>query len=164
MAFPRPAVRALGSRLTFAVVVAAFAFGAPACHYTPLLAPSGSAITFSAPDQAAADETVTVDVLVLESKSAAAPPTTSGTGNPNNTNNATPIAGGGTPVHDGTLVTFTTTIGEMSPAEAHTSHGHATVSFIGDGTIGTAKIVATSGTITASHDLKLNSPGGSGGQ
>ena len=55
-----------------------------------------------------------------------------------------PLAGGvdvtatvtekpGTPVQNGTLVTFTTTLGRVEPSEAQTTNGRVTVRLVGDG-------------------------------
>ena len=43
---------------------------------------------------------------------------------------ATVIESGGTPVHNGTLVRFTTTLGRMDPVEAQTRNGIAVTMFI----------------------------------
>jgi PKD repeat protein len=54
----------------------------------------------------------------------------------------------GTPVQNGTLVTFTTTLGRVEPPEARTENGRATVRLIADGRSGTAKVTALSGGAT----------------
>jgi hypothetical protein len=155
------------SRVSLAISAGLFAFGVSACEHTPLTAPSGSAITFvSAPAQMILGDAVTIEVLVLESKSAPTT-TTNGTGNPNqgltnnnNNNNTTQTAGGGTYVHDGTVVTFSSALGEFSPTEARTRLGHATVTFIASGDqLGDAKIVAISGEASQSHPLTIKSGG-----
>ena len=58
---------------------------------------------------------------------------------------ATPSAGAGTPVQNGTLVSFTTTIGRIEPREARTHNGQVRVKFIANGQSGTATITAYSG-------------------
>lgn len=55
----------------------------------------------------------------------------------------------GTPVHNGTLVTFTTTLGHLEPASAGTVNGQATVKLVADGVAGTATVSAFSGGATA---------------
>lgn len=55
------------------------------------------------------------------------------------------IESSGTPVHNGTLVSFTTTLGRVEPAEARTSDGRATARLVSDGLSGTARVVAYSG-------------------
>lgn len=51
----------------------------------------------------------------------------------------------GTPVQNGTLVTFTTTLGSVDPREARTNNGRVTVRFTAAGTSGRASVVAFSG-------------------
>jgi hypothetical protein len=51
----------------------------------------------------------------------------------------------GTPVQNGTVVTFTTTLGRIEPSEARTQNGKVTVRLTGDGRSGTAEITAFSG-------------------
>jgi hypothetical protein len=58
---------------------------------------------------------------------------------------ATVIEGGGTPVHDGTEVTFTTTIGTVDPVLVQTDDGKATVTLRPGSQSGTAIVRAFSG-------------------
>jgi PKD repeat protein len=58
---------------------------------------------------------------------------------------ATVIEDAGTPVQNGTVVTFTTTLGRFEPAEARTNGGKATARLMADGRSGTATVFATSG-------------------
>jgi PKD domain/Bacterial Ig-like domain (group 1) len=58
---------------------------------------------------------------------------------------ATVIEGSGTPVQNGTTVSFTTTLGSMNPPEARTVNGVATTQFVGNGQSGEAEIRAASG-------------------
>ncbi|HEX2399705.1 MAG TPA: PKD domain-containing protein [Mycobacterium sp.] len=58
---------------------------------------------------------------------------------------ATVIEDAGTPVQNGTVVTFTTTLGRFDPAEARTNGGKATARLLADGRSGTATVFATSG-------------------
>jgi hypothetical protein len=55
----------------------------------------------------------------------------------------------GTPVHDGTIVTFTATLGVVEPAEAATDDGTARTTFFAGNTPGTAKVTARSGAAEA---------------
>jgi Bacterial Ig-like domain (group 1)/PKD domain len=55
----------------------------------------------------------------------------------------------GTPVQNGTVVTFTTTLGRIEPPEARTTNGRATVRLLADGRSGTATVTALSGGATA---------------
>src|SRR4029079_13474592 len=57
----------------------------------------------------------------------------------------TTTAGAGTPVQNGTLVSFTTTIGRIEPSEARTSNGQVRVRFFSGGQSGTATITAFAG-------------------
>jgi hypothetical protein len=58
---------------------------------------------------------------------------------------ATVTEDAGTPVQNGTVVTFTTTLGVIAPAEARTNGGKVTVKLSADGRSGTASVVAFSG-------------------
>ncbi len=58
---------------------------------------------------------------------------------------ATVIEQSGTPAHDGTLVTFTTTLGTLDPQEAVTSNGQAVVTLRAGTQSGTAEVSAFSG-------------------
>lgn len=51
----------------------------------------------------------------------------------------------GTPVHDGTLVRFTATLGQVSPAEVETRRGFAVTTFTAGSSSGTATVRAVSG-------------------
>jgi PKD repeat protein len=67
---------------------------------------------------------------------------------------ATVIEDAGTPVQNGTVVTFTTTLGRFEPAEARTNGGKATARLVADGRSGTATVFATSGA-ARSEELTL---------
>jgi PKD repeat protein len=62
---------------------------------------------------------------------------------------ATVIEQAGTPVHNGTQVTFTTTIGVIEPAEARTKDGKATVRLVAGTQSGVARVSAFSGAARA---------------
>ena len=130
------------------VCVAAMA-AASACDKVPLLAPSGSVITiFPSATTVPANGEIEIVATVIEQGTAQAP-TTPGTGTGTGTTTGTPTststAGSGTPVHNGTLVTFTTTLGRIEPAEARTQNGQVRVKFIAGGQSGVATISAFSG-------------------
>lgn len=95
-----------------------------ACERSPLLAPSGSTITLTAPTNAlSSNGTTEITAQVMEA--------------------------GGTIPHSGTRVTFTTTLGRVEPVEASTdTSGRVLVRFVAGGTNGTATISATSGGAT----------------
>ena len=97
---------------------------------SPLLAPSGATVTLLATaNSVQANGTMDVVAMVIES--------------------------GGTGVHDGTTVTFLTTLGHMEPAEVLTKNGRATSRLVADGRSGTATITAYSGAVTSSLDVKI---------
>jgi hypothetical protein len=128
------------------VLVGAASLASNACDKVPLLAPSTAAITFTAPAAAGANDAVTVSARILEGRI--------GTATGQN-GQASSTAGGGTPVHNGTYVVFTTTLGTIDPVEARTVDGWVTVTFTGDGRTGKAVITATSGPITKTHEITL---------
>lgn len=134
--FGRP--RAL-ARLGLVLVACAGAI-APGCQKIPLTAPSSAAMAIVASTSTlalngSADVTAVVMEGVLEGTTVA--------------------PGGGTPVHNGTLVTFTTTLGRIEPVEAKTTAGRATVRLIADGRAGTATVTAFSGAVTNSIDVTI---------
>ncbi len=68
---------------------------------------------------------------------------------------ATVIEPSGTPVHDGTVVTFTSTVGVMEPREARTEGGIARATFRANGQSGTARITAFSGGARVDEPLEV---------
>ena len=68
---------------------------------------------------------------------------------------ATVLEPSGTPVQNGTTVTFATNLGTLSPQEARTLNGVATVQFLGNGQSGKAQVTAISGG-AASEPLELS--------
>ena len=68
---------------------------------------------------------------------------------------ATVLEQGGTPVQNGTTVTFTTNLGTLSPADARTTNGVAAVQFLGNGQSGTASIRAISGGAVLEDPLEI---------
>src|SRR5580765_1541560 len=97
---------------------------AVACQKVPLLAPTGSTIVLTATTTAvSANGTTPIVAQVLEAA--------------------------GTPPHEGTQVTFTTTLGSLNPSEALTdANGQVTTMFLAGGQNGTATIGAISGGAT----------------
>lgn len=103
---------------------------ASACDKLPLLAPTGSKVTLSSNNNVVqANGTAEIRATVLEVS--------------------------GTPVQNGTTVTFTTNLGGLSPTEARTLNGVATVQFVGNGQSGKAQIKAISGG-AASEALEIS--------
>jgi hypothetical protein len=110
-----------------------------ACDKVPLLAPTGSVITLLAgTNTVSLNSEIPIIATVIEN--GAAPPTGTGTGT-----STTSRTGAGTPVQNGTLISFTTTLGRIEPSEARTHNGQVTVRFITGGASGNATITAYSG-------------------
>lgn len=106
----------------------------------PLLAPAGTVITiFPTATNVPANGSTEIVATVIENGTTATPPANGGT------TGSTSTTGSGTPVHNGTLVTFTTTIGRIEPTEARTTNGQVRVRFFGNGQSGQATITAFSG-------------------
>ena len=98
-----------------------------ACDKVPLLAPSGSVITlFPTAQSVGVNGQVEIVATVIEQGVAATPPTNGNGGGTTTTNQP----GAGTPVQNGTLVSFTTTLGRIEPSEARTQNGQVRVRFI----------------------------------
>lgn len=113
-----------------------------ACDKVPLLAPTGSVITlFPSANFVPANGQIEIVATVIEQGTA---PST-GTPGTGGTTTTTSSPGSGTPVHNGTLVSFTSTIGRIEPREARTHNGQVRVTFFADGQSGTATITAFSG-------------------
>ena len=130
------AMIARGLRPTFlhaACALVAMAMTAMACDKVPLTAPTESTITLFAAATSVAP-TGSTDIV------------------------ATVIESAGTPVQNGTVVSFTTTLGRIEPAEARTQNGKVTVKLTGDGRSGLAQVTAFSGGATSE---KLELPIGS---
>jgi hypothetical protein len=68
---------------------------------------------------------------------------------------ATVIESAGTPVQNGTVVTFTTTLGTIEPLEARTNNGKATVKLLSGTRSGTAEIRAFSGGAASADAIKI---------
>ncbi len=102
------------------VLAIALAMLLAACDKVPLLAPSGSAITLNANSSTVpTNGTVGLTAFVTESS--------------------------GTPVQNGTMVRFTTTLGTVTPADAQTTNGVAVATFNAGVSSGVATIHAVSG-------------------
>lgn len=115
------------------------------CDKVPLLAPTGSVISlFPVATTVSLNSEVTIIATVIENGSAPA-----GTGTGSGGTTTTTNTGAGTPVQNGTLISFTTTIGRIEPAEARTHNGQVSVRLITGGTSGLATITAYSGGASA---------------
>ena len=129
------------------LVVLPFALVA-ACDKVPLLAPTGSVITLL-PVTNTVSLNSQVDIIATVIENGTAPGGTGGTGT------TTTRTGAGTPVQNGTLISFTTTVGRIEPAEARTHNGQVTVRLIAGGSSGTATVTAYSGGASASTRLLI---------
>jgi hypothetical protein len=115
-----------------------------ACDKVPLLAPTGSVITLLAgTNTVSLNSEITIVATVIENGTA---PAGTGTGTGTTT---TARPGAGTPVQNGTLITFTTTLGRIEPSEARTHNGQVSVRFLSGNASGTATITAFSGGASA---------------
>ncbi|HEY2432550.1 MAG TPA: PKD domain-containing protein [Vicinamibacterales bacterium] len=119
-----------------------------ACDKVPLLAPTGSVITLiPEANSAPLNGQIPIVATVIENGVASAG---SGAGS-----GVTSTTGAGTPVQNGTLITFTTTIGRIEPSEARTNNGQVTVQLITGGASGTAVITAYSGGASSTAQIKV---------
>jgi len=126
-----------------------------ACDKVPLLAPTGTVISLIpvTPAGVSLNSEVTIIATVIENGAASAG---SGTGT-----GTTPTSrsGAGTPVQNGTLISFTTTLGRIEPSEARTHNGQVSVKLISGGASGTATITAFSGGASSTTQLKIGTAG-----
>ena len=136
--------RTIALDLSLATLVLLFA---TACDKVPLTAPTGSVITlFATSTTVPSNGEIEIIATIIENGTAPSTgtPTTPGTGTPT-TPAATSTRAAGTPVQNGTLVSFVTTIGLIEPREARTQNGEVRVKFRANGQNGNAKITAYSG-------------------
>src|SRR3990172_6235095 len=130
-----------GGRVCLGVALAG-ALALSGCDKLPLLAPSGAGITpIATSNVLAANGSIDIFATVIEGGAAAG--------------GTTSTAGQGTPVHNGTLVTFTATIGTLDPREARTHNGQVSVRLKGDGRSGVAKVTAFSGGASGTVDINV---------
>lgn len=114
------------------------------CDKMPLVAPTGTTITLVAgTNSLPVDGSADIVAILVEG------------GVIQGSNNAAVAPGSGTPVHNGTVVTFTTTLGRIRPADAQTVAGRATVRLVGDGRSGIATVTAFSGGATQTIDVNI---------
>jgi len=128
------------------VIIVVFALVA-SCSKVPLLAPTGTTMRLI-PESASVslNSQVTIVAVLIESGTAL-----SGSGS----GGIVTSTGGGTPVHNGTHVTFTTTLGTIQPPDAVTTNGQTQATLITGGQSGTAHITAYSGGASATVDLPV---------
>ena len=132
---------------------------ASACDKVPLLAPTGSVISlFATANTVPLNSEIEIVANVIENGVTQSGNGTTGT--PGTTTTGTTTPGAGTPVQNGTLVSFTTTIGRIEPSEARTNNGQVRVKFISGAQSGTATITAFSGGASGKlENLKVGSAG-----
>jgi len=134
------------------------------CDKVPLLAPSGSVISlFAAANTVPLNGDIEIVANVIENGTTQTPAQTPGSttpGTPTSGTTTSTTAGAGTPVQNGTLVSFTTTIGRIEPSEARTSNGQVRVRFFSGGQSGVATITAFSGGASGKlENLKVGAAG-----
>jgi len=131
------------------LLAVAIPLGVVSCDKVPLLAPTGTVITLiPTSNTLSLNSQIDIVATVIENGAAAG----TGTG-------STTSTGAGTPVQNGTVITFTTTIGRVEPAEARTHNGQVTVKLISTGQSGTARITAFSGGASSAIDVKVGATG-----
>ena len=130
------------STVKFGVLACSFVM--LSCDRMPLVAPTGTTITLVTNANAVSVNGSTDIIAVLIEG-----------GVVQGVDNAAVAPGSGTPVHNGTVVTFTTTLGQIRPAEAETVAGRATVRLTADGRSGIAKVTAFSGGATQTIDVNI---------
>lgn len=114
--------------------------GVASCDKVPLLAPTGTVINLTSTSEfAALNSSVDLIAVLIENGTAS-----SGTGTGTAATSSSSSAAG-TPVQNGTVVSFTSTIGRVEPAEAKTSNGRVNVKLVTTGESGKATITAFSG-------------------
>ena len=131
-------VLAIVSGLLLPVVVSS-------CDKVPLLAPTGTTINmFATSNTVSLNSSIDIIATAIENGTDVG----SGTG-------TTSTPGAGTPVQNGTLISFTTTIGTIQPSEARTHNGQVTVKLVTAGQSGTATVTAYSGGASKTLQLKV---------
>ena len=160
---PQPARRKVRGAGSLLLVLAGLSvtLSSSSCDKVPLLAPTGSVITLFA-TAATVPSNGSMEIVATVIEQGTASTTTPGTGTPGTGTGttATSTPGAGTPVHNGTVVTFTTTIGRIEPSEARTDNGQVRVRFHADGQSGTAVVTAFSGGASGKlENLKVGSAG-----
>jgi hypothetical protein len=148
-----------GAAASLAVLGLLTAFFSSACDKVPLVAPTGSVISlFAAANTVPLNSEIEIVANVIENGVASAPPSTGNGGTTPPATGSSSTAGAGTPVQNGTLVSFTTTIGRIEPSEARTNNGQVRVKFISGPQSGTATITAFSGGASGKlENLKVGS-------
>jgi len=133
--------------LLFSLIALPFAI-AYGCDKVPLLAPTGAAISLiPQATSVSLNSEVTITAVVMENGQQFGG---SGSGGA-----VTGRVGAGTPVQNGTVITFTTSLGRIEPSEARTHDGQATVRLVTGTASGSATVTAFSGGASSSLTLKV---------
>lgn len=123
--------------------------GAVSCAKVPLLAPTGTVINLTVQSATAAlNSSVNIIAVLIENGQ-------QGQGGTGTTATSTSQTGAGTPVQDGTVVSFSTSIGTIEPAEVKTVNGKVSVVLKTSGESGTATITAYSGGAKSTAQIKI---------
>ncbi len=130
------------------------ALGAVACDKMPLVAPTGTIITLFA-NSTVLPVNGSIEITAVAIEGGAASTGTGTTTGSTGSTGATATPGQGTPVHNGTVISFTTTLGRIEPQEARSHNGQVTVRLYADGASGVATVRAFSGG-ASSNELKLS--------
>jgi large repetitive protein len=131
---PNLRLNGTSGRAAGVAVLALLAALSASCEKAPLTAPTGTTIRLTANTQVLGiNGTVEIVASVLES--------------------------GGYAVHNGTMVTFTTTLGTVTPSEVGTTNGKATTTFNAGTQAGTAVINAYSGSNSTSGSTTTGTGG-----
>jgi adhesin/invasin len=118
------------------------------CDKVPLLAPTGAAISLiPQATSVSLNSEITIVAVVMENGQQFGG---SGSGGA-----VTGRVGAGTPVQNGTVITFTTSLGRIEPSEARTHDGQATVRLVTGTASGSATVTAFSGGASSSLTLKV---------
>ena len=123
---------------------------AASCGKMPLLAPTGTVINLTITSETAAlNSSVDIIAVLIENGQQS-----SGTGT-GTAATGTSVTGAGTPVQDGTVVSFTTSIGTIEPAEGKTVNGRVSVKLKTNGESGKATITAYSGGAKSTASISI---------
>jgi hypothetical protein len=124
----------------------ALPFVVSSCDKVPLTAPTGTVINlFAAANSVSLNSSVDVIATAIEN----------GRDTGTSTGTTSSTAGAGTPVQNGTLISFTTTVGSIQPSEARTHNGQVTVKLVTGSQSGTATITAYSGGASKQITIKI---------
>jgi len=141
------------ARVVTALAAISLISASSACDKVPLTAPGGTVITlFPTANNVPLGGEIEIVATAIEGGTTQTPttptsptsPTTPGTTTPT-TPTSTSNTGAGTPVQNGTLITFTTTLGRVEPSEARTTNGQVRVRLIAGTQSGIATVTAFSG-------------------